>query len=98
MEEIRLTSWEVGSWTPIIYDGFYTSQVVFSPDFWTINDTRVSLDSSDVKHQGFHWRNSLRALEHDDRWGFFQHVCKDMGVSLNGGIYPPFHTPSADHF
>ena len=36
------TSWGVGGWNPIIYNGFFTSQVVFSPDFWTINGSTFS--------------------------------------------------------
>ncbi len=39
--EIRRSPVEVGSWNPIIYDGFCTSHVVVW-DFWTINSSMMT--------------------------------------------------------
>ena len=42
MENIRLTSW-YGKY-PNIFPGFHRCQVVFSPDFWTINSITEAMN------------------------------------------------------
>ena len=78
MEEIRLSPVEVGSLSEFIllFTGFYTFQVVFSPDFWTINsyhlltqlgdDTLLELPSPDTCRTGVRWK-TVSKMSHEEK-------------------------------
>ena len=97
MEEIRLTTWY--DKYPRIYRLSKTSQVVFSPDFWTINSTiAIQQLSGALLSAGFNLPTSTRPKVRDLNTTFRESTFKSKRIQIFLFVQPwiqiGYHNPT----